>query len=72
SHLDISEATQREVDEEVEKILDGASARATEILRERRDDLESLTARLLEQETIGGDELRAALGVAEARSDGGC
>ena len=72
SHLDISEATQREVDEEVEKILDGASARATDILRERRDDLESLTTRLLEQETIGGDELRTALGVAEARSDGGC
>ncbi|MDE0332753.1 MAG: hypothetical protein OXL41_12895, partial [Nitrospinae bacterium] len=59
--------TQREVDEEVEKILDGAYARATEILTERRDDLETLTARLLEQETIGGDELRAALGVVEAR-----
>ena len=72
SHLDISEATQREVDEEVEKILDGASARAREILTERRDDLEALTARLLEQETIGGDELRAALGVAETRSGGGC
>ena len=69
-HLDISEATQREVDEEVEKILDGAYARATDILTERRDDLESLTARLLEQETIGGDELRAALGVAEARNEG--
>ena len=67
-HLDISEATQREVDEEVEKILDGACARATDILRERRDDLETLTARLLEQETIGGDDLRAALGVVEARN----
>ena len=70
NHLDISEATQREVDEEVEKILDGAYARATEILTERRDDLEALTARLLEQETLGGDELRAALGVAETRSGG--
>ena len=70
SHLDISEATQREVDEEVEKILDGASARAREILTERRDDLEALTERLLEQETIGGDELRTALGVAETRKRG--
>ena len=66
--LDISEATQREVDEEVEKILDGAYARAMGILRDRRDDLEALTVRLLEQETLGGDELRAALGVAETRN----
>ena len=70
NHLDISEATQREVDEEVEKILDGAYARAMEILTERRDDLEALAARLLEQETLGGDELRAALEVGETRNGG--
>ncbi len=62
---DISEATRREVDEEVEKILDGAYARAMGILRERRDDLEALAARLLNQETIGGDELRAVLRAGE-------
>ncbi len=61
---DISEATRREVDEEVEKILDGAHGRALGILKERRGDLEALAARLLEEETITGDELRAALGVA--------
>ncbi len=68
SHLDISEATMHEVDEEVEKILAGAYARATDILTQRRDDLESLTTRLLDQETIGGDELRAALEIAEAKN----
>ncbi|MBI2178865.1 MAG: AAA family ATPase, partial [Candidatus Tectomicrobia bacterium] len=59
----ISEATLREVDEEVEKIISAAYLRAQGILHERRDDLEKLTVRLLGQETLGGDELRAALGV---------
>ena len=62
---DISEATRREVDEEVEKILGAAYARAVGILAARRDDLERLTTRLLEEETLGGDELRAALGVGQ-------
>ncbi|MEK6709459.1 MAG: ATP-dependent zinc metalloprotease FtsH [Nitrospinota bacterium] len=59
----ISEATLREVDEAVEKIIAASYQRAQAILHGRRDDLEKLTARLLEQETLGGDALRAALGV---------
>ncbi|OGL59641.1 MAG: hypothetical protein A3J27_15085 [Candidatus Tectomicrobia bacterium RIFCSPLOWO2_12_FULL_69_37] len=59
----ISEATLREVDEEVEKIITAAYHRAQEILHTRRESLEQLSVRLLEQETLGGDELRAALGV---------
>ncbi|MBT3350417.1 MAG: ATP-dependent zinc metalloprotease FtsH, partial [Nitrospinaceae bacterium] len=59
----ISEATQREVDEEVGKILDAEGARVLELLRRRRADLELLAERLLEKETISGDDLRSALGI---------
>jgi cell division protease FtsH len=62
----ISEATLREVDEEVEKIISASYHRAQEILRGRRQDLEKLTVRLLDQETLGGDDLRAALGIERA------
>jgi len=58
----ISSDTQREVDEEVGKILDAASKHATEILGRRRADMDTLSERLLEHETISGDDLRSALG----------
>jgi cell division protease FtsH len=58
----ISSDTQREVDEEVGKILDAASTHATEILSRRRADMDALSERLLEHETISGDDLRSALG----------
>ncbi len=58
----ISGDTQREVDEEVGKILDAANKRATEILSRRRADMDILSERLLEHETISGDDLRSALG----------
>jgi cell division protease FtsH len=58
----ISEATQREVDEEVGKILDAEGKRVAELLKSRRKDLDSLAGRLLEHETISGDDLRSALG----------
>ncbi|MEE9275473.1 MAG: ATP-dependent zinc metalloprotease FtsH [bacterium] len=60
----ISEATQREVDEEVGKILDTTYERVLEILRGRREDLDRLSVRLLEQETISGDDLRETLAAA--------
>lgn len=59
----ISGTTQREVDEEVGKILDAEGSRVLDLLRRRRADLESLAERLLEMETISGDDLRSALGV---------
>ena len=58
----ISEATQREVDEEVGKILEAEGKRVAELLKSRRKDLDSLAERLLEHETISGDDLRSALG----------
>ncbi|MBI3126091.1 MAG: ATP-dependent metallopeptidase FtsH/Yme1/Tma family protein [Candidatus Tectomicrobia bacterium] len=65
----ISEVTLREVDQEVEKIISAAYQRSQNILRDRRGDLEKLTLRLLEQETLSGDGLRAALGVERARRE---
>ncbi len=58
----ISGDTQREVDEEVGKILDAANKRVAEILGGRRADMDTLAERLLEKETISGDDLRSALG----------
>lgn len=60
----ISGDTQREVDQEVGKILDAANKRAEEILQKSRQDLDTLASRLLEHETISGDDLRSALGSA--------
>ncbi len=58
----ISGDTQREVDQEVGKILDAANKRVAEILGRHRKDMDALAKRLLEQETISGDDLRSALG----------
>ena len=58
----ISGDTQREVDQEVGKILDAANKRVAKILSGRRADMDTLAERLLEHETISGDDLRSALG----------
>ncbi|HYT29564.1 MAG TPA: AAA family ATPase, partial [Actinomycetota bacterium] len=59
---DYAEATQRVIDEEVERLLKEADERATTLLAERRDALDRIVMTLLEKETIDGDELRAAVG----------
>jgi cell division protease FtsH len=61
THLDVTamdrpyaEATQRRVDDEVARLLRGAEARATELLTHHRAELDSLTQRLLDEETVDG------------------
>jgi cell division protease FtsH len=61
THLDVTamdrpfaEATQRRVDDEVSRLLRDAEARATEMLTHHRAALDSLTGRLLEEETVDG------------------
>ena len=49
-----SEETQRVVDEEVSRLLREAEQRAVAMLRDHRDALDWLAARLVEQETIDG------------------
>ena len=57
----VSEATSREIDDEVRKIIDHAYAEAKRILTERRDDLERLAQGLLEYETLSGEEIQMVL-----------
>jgi cell division protease FtsH len=61
THLDMTaidrpyaEATQRQVDDEVARLLRTAESRATELLTHHRASLDSLTRRLLEEETVDG------------------
>ena len=62
-----SEATQRIVDEEVERLLNEAAARAAELLRSHREGLDRVVAALLEDETIDGSRVHEALAPAETR-----
>jgi cell division protease FtsH len=59
---DCSEATAREIDEEVRRLLDEARERARRVLAEHGRELEALVAALLEHETLDHaaiEELRA-------------
>jgi cell division protease FtsH len=57
-----SEETQRIVDEEVSRLLREAEQRAVSMLREHRDALDWLAARLVEQETVDGSVVLEVLG----------
>ncbi|AUX21027.1 cell division protein FtsH [Sorangium cellulosum] len=56
-----SDATAREVDAEVARILADAEDRARAMIHEHRAALERIAARLYEVETLAGDELRAMM-----------
>ena len=58
-----AEETARLIDAEVKRIMTDAHARATDILTAKRDMLEKVTRRLLDQEVMEGDTLREILGV---------
>jgi cell division protease FtsH len=54
-----SEHTQWLVDREVAALLANAETRARDLLTEHKEALNQLTAALLEQETVSGDQVRA-------------
>ncbi|WP_434046277.1 MULTISPECIES: ATP-dependent zinc metalloprotease FtsH [Sorangium] len=56
-----SDATAREVDAEVARLLADAEARARAMIQGHRATLERIAARLYEVETLSGDELRAMM-----------
>ena len=58
---DYSEKVAEEIDEEVRRIIDKAYHTAKQVLTEHRDKLEDVVQRLLEQETIEGDDLTSLL-----------
>jgi len=57
-----SEHTQELVDEEVARILHEADQKAEQLLREHRDELETITRALLESEELGEAELTELIG----------
>ena len=59
---DCSERTAEEIDAEVKKILDQAYGRAKGILEEHRDQLELVTQKLLENETLDAETFNRLLG----------
>jgi cell division protease FtsH len=66
---DYSDETASAIDAEVSRIIDGAHARVDKLLRERRDLLETVAQRLLERESIDGDELRAMVDAGPPREE---
>jgi cell division protease FtsH len=59
SNRQYAEATQRVIDEEVERLLKDANERATKLLTEHREALDRLTELLLQKETVSGEEVLA-------------
>ena len=57
-HQNISEATAQTIDAEVRKLVEAGNTEATQILTEKRADLEALAKGLLEFETLTGDEIK--------------
>jgi cell division protease FtsH len=58
-----SEETQRLIDEEVRRIVEGAHEEVTELLRSHRSNLDALVAALLEHETLDETDAYAAAGL---------
>jgi cell division protease FtsH len=56
-----AEDTARLIDAEIKRLIAGAEETARQVLEDRRETLDSLTALLLEKEVIEGDELREHL-----------
>jgi cell division protease FtsH len=57
----ISEATARQIDAEIRRIVESGYTRAREMLTERVEGLHTLASALLEHETLTGDEIGALL-----------
>jgi cell division protease FtsH len=64
-----SESTQRLLDEEVHRLVDGAHEEVTRLLTERRDQLENLAQALLKAETLDASDAYAAAGVPAHRRE---
>jgi cell division protease FtsH len=65
-----SDQTAHEVDESVRQLLTDAEALAEQVLREHRDGLERLVARLEQQETLDREEIAESLGAKSAETAG--
>ena len=61
NHNDLSAETSKRIDDEVERIMREAHSRAQVVLGERRDQMNTMAAVLLERETVEGDVVKALL-----------
>jgi cell division protease FtsH len=66
---EVSEHTQRLIDEEVRRIVEEAHEQVVPLLEENRDKLDALAQALLEQETLDEDEAYAAAKVKRAATE---
>jgi cell division protease FtsH len=66
---EVSEHTQRLIDEEVRRIVDDAHREVVTLLEENRGKLDSLAQALLERETLDEDEAYAVAGVKRVVTD---
>jgi cell division protease FtsH len=57
----MSDETNKLIDSEIRMLVDGAHARATDILKAHEDKLHLLAQALLEYETLSGDDIRALM-----------
>ena len=60
----------REIDQEVKRLVDDAYNKVRSLLSGNQDRLKTLTATLLEKETIEGGEIRKILGLPEKKEQG--
>ncbi len=64
---DYSERTAEEIDDEVRRVIDEAHERCRAVIAEHREKMDELAEKLMEVETLEGDELLRILGPAEGR-----
>jgi cell division protease FtsH len=65
---EVSDETQRLVDEEVRRLVERCQEQVTEVLAENRDKLEALVRALMEHETLDEEDAYAVAGVARPPS----
>ena len=66
---DYSEKTAMEIDDEIKEIVYESYAKASNILKDRRKELDELANVLLEKETLNSDEIDLILGLKEASTE---
>ena len=66
SHQDYSDETAAKIDEQIKKFIDEGYALAKQIVTEHRDKLDFITEFLVENETMDGEEFKAAMEGASA------
>lgn len=68
-HKDYSDDTAKLIDHEIKTIVEGAYARAKDVLQANIDKLKDLSDKLLEKEVLNSDEVRVIIGLADNPAD---